>query len=113
VILGRDVGEEFLIGCFVLGPDRANVHRSDAGKLRPGLPFRRIRPDCHRHAGCGGLVGHRDPRIERHDAGFIGNQRIDVDLADLGMARSEIGEADQDQGNAVEIDGRPVAISLE
>ena len=55
----------------------------------------------------------RHTRIDRDDAGMVGEQRVDVELADLGQVGRHLRQFHQRQGNRPLVGGGDVAIGFE
>ena len=116
-ILRRDLLEQFLQRRFVIGPDRAHEHLPAVLDDQMALPLRRIGP--HRAARiaapCKANRRRADhyPRVDRQDAGFVGEQRIDVEFTQLGQIDHHLRQLDQRQRDIVEPRRRHVAIAAQ
>ena len=87
-VLRRRAFEEARVERLVLGADRAQQHAAEVPDRVLRLPFHRIGTDRHRMARLGRGVGDAHARIERDAPVLVRQQRIDVELADLGMVAS-------------------------
>lgn len=61
----------------------------------------------------GGDGGERDPGIHGQQSVTAGDDRVEVDFRDLGGLRDQLGDADDDAGQRVPIDGRLSADAVE
>ena len=87
-VLHRDVFQHRVDQRLILGPERTNEHAPAVLDLDVTLPLRGIRPHGEiRRARTAKLPFHapdHDARVDGEHACFIGQQRIDVELADFG-----------------------------
>jgi hypothetical protein len=73
----------------------------------------RIRRDC-RVGGAGISIGRNPhPHVNRDGADGIGEQRIDVELADLWVVRSQLGEPAQHLDDRIDIGRRFAPVALQ
>ena len=113
LILRRDAGEKCRVEALIIGPDRPETYAIAAAIDDPLLPFARVRPDGHRHARHSALVLDANACVECNDALVIREQRIDVDLPDLGMASGKVAQTHERQCDCIEVSGRSISITLQ
>ena len=80
------------------------------------LPLLRIGPDRETSGrSAAARLGRRDRNagVDRDDAGLVGENRIEIDLADLGKIRCELRELDQEKSDGLFVRRRHVAVGLE
>ena len=98
---------------LVLRQDRPQKQVADARNGVSPFPLHRIGLDRQRPSRrCIG-AGHPNAGVERYDACFIRKQRIDVDLADLGVGDDQGAHLHQGERDRVEVRLRPVAVASE
>ena len=98
-ILGADTLEELQEQLLVLGPHRTHEDVASVPEREAALPLLRIGP--HRKArmalaapGCR-LRRDTHPRIDGDDAVLVGEERVDVELADLRHVGGKLRKLDQ------------------
>ena len=116
-VLRRHLAEQRVDRRLVLGTQRPHEHPPAVGERDAALPLLGIGP--HREARVAGALEPRLDRrdrhagIERQHAGFIGQQRVDVELTDLRQVGCELRDLDQRQGDVGLARRRDVAVGLE
>ena len=111
------VGEEFAEHRIVLRPHRAHQRRLAVGELDGAFPFLRIREDGEARMAAALVqrtpARHRDAGIDGHHAFAVGQQRVDVELLDLGDVGRQLCQFDQHQRDGAFVGGRHVAVGLQ
>ena len=112
-IVGVDLVGETAQRRLVFRLDRMHAIGLPVGRADLGFELLRIRPDGQARLRRNGGGAHADAAVDRDHALRVAQQRIDVDLGDLGVVGDDLAQLHEHVDDAVDVGRRPIAVALE